>query len=126
MRMLLAQRIRWVRGTTDEWRRYGWRRATWQSIVGMLVSVPGIGYAALWGTMSARALLSHGWHLDCRYLLLAAFWSAYQGFSVRNMGWKIVLFEMSLIPEAVFNLVRNYWLVRSILASYLSSARAWT
>lgn len=125
MRMLLDQRIRWVRGTVDEWRRYGWCRATWQSIMGMLLSVPAIGYMALWGAVSARAVLSHGAHLDYRYLVLAAFWSAYQGFSVRHMGWKVVLFEMALIPEAMFNLVRNYWLVRSIVASYLSSTRAW-
>jgi len=126
MRMLLAQRIRWVRGTVDEWRRYGWSKATWQSIMGMILSVPGAAYVALWGTVSARALLSHGAHLDYRYLLLAAFWSAYQGFSVRSMGWKVVLFEMALVPEVLFNVVRNYWLVRSILASYVHSARAWS
>lgn len=126
IRMLLAQRIRWVRGTVDEWRRYGWCRATRLSITGMILSVPGIGYAALWGTMSARAFITHGAHLDYRYLLLAAFWSAYQGLAVRHMGWKVVLFEMTLVPEAMFNLVRNYWLIRSILASYLSNTRTWT
>jgi hypothetical protein len=46
----------------------------------ILSSVPGIGYAAVWGTMSARALILHGAHLDYRYALLAAFWSIYQGF----------------------------------------------
>ena len=126
MQMLLAQRIRWVRGTVDEWRRYGWCRATRLSIMGMILWAPGIGFAALWGTMSARAFITHDAHLDYRYLLLTAFWSAYQGLSVRHMGWKVVLFEMALVPEAMFNLVRNYWLVRSILASYLSGTRAWT
>jgi len=125
MRMLLAQRIRWVRGTVDEWRRYGWCRATRLSIIGMILSVPGIGYAALWGTISARALMRHGAHLDYRYALLAAFWSTYQGFSVRHMGSKVILFEMALIPEMLFNLVRNYWLLRSVLASYLGGTRAW-
>lgn len=126
MRLLIAQRVRWVRGTVDEWRRYGWGQATWLSIITMILSVPGIGYAALWGTLSVRAYLYHGLHLDYRYLLLALFWSVYQGFSVRNMGWKIVIFEMILLPEAIFNLVRNYWLVRSIPASYLGRTRTWT
>jgi cellulose synthase/poly-beta-1,6-N-acetylglucosamine synthase-like glycosyltransferase len=125
MRMLLAQRIRWVRGTVDEWRRYGWCQATYLSIIGMLLSVPGIGYAALWATLSLHAFIAHGVHPDYRFLLLAAFWSAYQGFSVRHMGYKVVLFEMALIPEMIFNLVRNYWLLRSILASYAASNRAW-
>lgn len=125
MRMLLAQRIRWVRGTVDEWRRYGWCRATYLSIIGMLLSVPGIGYAALWTTLSVHAFIAHGVHPDYRFLLLAVFWSVYQGFSVRHMGYKIVLFEMALIPEMIFNLVRDYWLLRSILASYSASKRAW-
>jgi biofilm PGA synthesis N-glycosyltransferase PgaC len=125
MRMLLAQRIRWVRGTVDEWRRHGWCRATCFSIMGMAFSIPGILYAALWGAVSVRALILHGTHLDYRYALLAAFWSLYQGFSVRHMGYKVVLFEMALVPEALFNLARNYWLLRSVLASYLGSARAW-
>jgi cellulose synthase/poly-beta-1,6-N-acetylglucosamine synthase-like glycosyltransferase len=125
MRMLLAQRIRWVRGTVDEWRRYGWCHATYLSIVGMLLSVPGIGYAALWITLSVHAFIAHGVHPDYRFLLLAVFWSVYQGFSVRHMGYKVVLFEMALIPEMIFNLVRNYWLLRSILASYAASKRAW-
>jgi hypothetical protein len=72
-----------------------------------------------------HAFIAHGVHPDYRFLLLAAFWSAYQGFSVRHMGYKVVLFEMALIPEMIFNLVRNYWLLRSILASYAASNRAW-
>jgi cellulose synthase/poly-beta-1,6-N-acetylglucosamine synthase-like glycosyltransferase len=125
MRMLLAQRIRWVRGTVDEWRRYGWCRATYLSIIGMLLSVPGIGYTALWATLSARTFITHGVHPDYRFLLLAAFWSVYQGFSVRHMSYKVVLFEMALIPELLFNLVRNYWLLRSVFASYVAGKREW-
>jgi hypothetical protein len=41
------------------------------------------------------------------------------------MGCKVILFEMALLPEAIFNLVRNYWLLRSVLASYLGNAREW-
>lgn len=125
MRMLIAQRVRWVRGTVDEWRRYGWCHATYQSIIGMMLSIPTMLYIALWGTVSVRALMIHGAHLDYRYALLAVFWSLYQGFSARQMGYKIILFEMALVPEVLFNLVRNYWVLKSVLASYLGSARAW-
>ena len=125
MRMLLAQRVRWVRGTVDEWRRYGWCRETYLSITGMILAAPGILYTALWGTVSIRAFILRGAHLDYRYVWLAVFWSLYQGFSVRKMGYKIVLFEMALIPELLFNIVRNYWVLKSVLASYLGSVRAW-
>jgi cellulose synthase/poly-beta-1,6-N-acetylglucosamine synthase-like glycosyltransferase len=107
MRMLLAQRTRWARGTVDEWRRYGWCQATWLSILGAILSLPETGYEALVGIM------------------LAAVWSAYQGLSVRHLGWKVVLFEMALIPEFIFNLIRTYWFMRSLVASYLGTARAW-
>jgi cellulose synthase/poly-beta-1,6-N-acetylglucosamine synthase-like glycosyltransferase len=125
MRMLLAQRIRWVRGTVDEWRRYGWCRATGISIIGSVFTLPAILYTALWSAVSVRAFILHGVHPDYRYALFAAVWSLYQGFSVRHMGYKVVLFEMALVPEVLFNLVRNYWLLRSVLASYLGGARAW-
>jgi len=32
---------------------------------------------------------------------------------------------MALVPEAIFNLIRSYWLMRSVLASYLGGTRAW-
>jgi cellulose synthase/poly-beta-1,6-N-acetylglucosamine synthase-like glycosyltransferase len=125
MQMLLAQRTRWARGTVDEWRRYGWCRATWLSIFGVILSLPETGYEALVGAMLVRALVSGSAGGDARFLLLAAVWSAYQGLSVRHLGWKVVLFEMALIPEAIFNLIRTYWFMRSLAASYLGRARAW-
>jgi len=121
MRMLLAQRTRWARGTVDEWRRYGWCQATWLSIL----SLPETGYEALVGIMLARALIAGSAGGDARFLPLAAVWSAYQGLSVRHLGWKVVLFEMALIPEFIFNLIRTYWFMRSLVASYLGTARAW-
>jgi len=125
LHMLLAQRVRWVRGTVDEWRRYGWRRQTYLSIIGMILAVPEILYTALWVIVSVKAFTSHGRHPDYRYALLAIFWSLYQGFSVRRMGYKIILFEMALLPEALFNLIRNYWVLKSIMAAYLGNTRSW-
>jgi cellulose synthase/poly-beta-1,6-N-acetylglucosamine synthase-like glycosyltransferase len=123
MRMLNAQRFRWVRGTIAEWRRYGWCRATWLSIVQVLWGLGGIGYAALWTAISLTVITAHHGGLDPRYLLvLAGFWSAYQGIIVRRLGWRVVLFEMSLIPEIAFNLLRNYWLIKSVAAAYLTRA----
>lgn len=126
MPMLLAQRTRWVRGTVDEWRRYGWCKATWLSMLSMIAGITGAGYAGAWIGVSVAGLAAHGWEPDPRYLLLAGFWSAYQGWSVKHMGWKVIAFEAALLPEAAFNLVRNYWLARAIIASYLGRAPAWS
>ena len=121
LRMLNAQRFRWIRGTVAEWRRYGWCRATCLSIVQVLCGLGGVGYAALWAAASITAITAHG-AVDPRYLALAGFWSAYQGLVVRRLGWRIVLFEMALVPEIAFNLLRNYWLIKSVLAAYLTPA----
>ena len=117
LRTLIDQRTRWVRGTVDEWRRYGWCRATWLSIVGMLVGLLGIAYAGIWLTSSIIGMAAHG-GTPVQFLLLATFWSLYQGWQVRHRGWRIILWEIVLLPEAVFNLIRNYWLIRAIAASY--------
>ncbi len=125
LHMLLAQRVRWLRGTVDEWRRYGWCQATWLSITQVIYQLVSVAYLAIWLPFAAHAVLSGG-QAESRYLAVGAFWAAYQGFSVRQLGWKVVLFEMALLPEALFNLVRNYWLAKSILASYRGSRRAWS
>jgi cellulose synthase/poly-beta-1,6-N-acetylglucosamine synthase-like glycosyltransferase len=126
MRALLAQRTRWVRGTVDEWRRYGWCRETRASIAGMAATVAGLLYTLAWASWSAREIGLHGWHPDPRYLVLAAFWSLYQGASVRHMGWRTVLVEAALLPELAFGAVRYWWLARSVVASYRRTGRAWS
>ncbi|HMG62885.1 MAG TPA: glycosyltransferase family 2 protein, partial [Streptosporangiaceae bacterium] len=126
MTMLLAQRTRWVRGTVDEWRRYGWCEATWLSIAGMIAGIAGTAYAGVWIGVTVAGAAAHGWHANPRYLLLAVFWSLYQGWSVKHMGWKVVLFEMALLPEAAFNVVRNYWLLAAVVKSYAGRAPAWS
>ena len=77
------------------------------------------------GTILIRAFISRSGTVDYRFLPLAAIWAAYQGLSVRHLGWKVVMFEMALILEAIFNLIRSYWFIRSVLASYLGGTRAW-
>ena len=125
LRMLTAQRTRWARGTIDEWRRYGWCHATWVSITQTLLTVPATAGIGWWSTMSAHSLIYHGVHLDHRLPLFVIIWSVYQGYSVRHMGYKVILFEMLMIPEVMYNLIRNYWIFKSVIASYLSSTRSW-
>jgi cellulose synthase/poly-beta-1,6-N-acetylglucosamine synthase-like glycosyltransferase len=126
LRMLIAQRVRWLRGTFDEWRRYGWCKATRLSILSTGVCTAGIIYTAVWLSLSIRPLIAQVGRVDHQSLILVFFWSAYQGVSVRHMGWKIVLFEMILVPEIIFSLLRSYWLVKSIFASYRRKKSQWS
>ena len=122
MRALNAQRFRWIRGTISEWRRYGWCKATWLSMLQVMSGLAGMGYAALWVSVSIAVISAHHGAVDPWYLALAGFWSLYQGLVVWPLGWRVVLFEMALLPEVAFNLLRNYWLLRSIAAAYLTRA----
>jgi cellulose synthase/poly-beta-1,6-N-acetylglucosamine synthase-like glycosyltransferase len=126
LRMLIAQRTRWVRGTVDEWRRYGWRRSTALSIAGLFAAAAGLVYTAIWAIVSARGVVIHGGQFDYRYLALSVFWSIYQGLAVWRLGRKAILLEMLLLPEVAFNILRYFWLARSIAASYRGSRRAWS
>jgi cellulose synthase/poly-beta-1,6-N-acetylglucosamine synthase-like glycosyltransferase len=121
-RMLNAQRFRWISGTVREWRRYGWCHATWLSIVQVLAGLGGIAYTALWAGVSAALIARHHGGIDPRYLALAGFWALYQGWIVRSLGWRMVIWEIALLPELAFNLLRNYWLLRSLAAAYLTRA----
>jgi len=125
LRDLLAQRERWVRGTVDVLRGRGVTRHTWQSIAAILLGVVGIAYTALWLTLSATAAGRHGWQVDPRYLWLAGFWSVYQAVSVRHLGWKAMAVEAAVLPELLFNMARNYWLVSSIVKSFAAKSAAW-
>jgi cellulose synthase/poly-beta-1,6-N-acetylglucosamine synthase-like glycosyltransferase len=126
VRMLLAQRGRWVRGTVDELRRRGVTRHTWTSIAALALGVAGIAYTVVWLSLSARATVAHGFTYDPRYGLLVAFWAAYQVLTVRHLGWRAVLVEAVVLPELAFTFLRNYWLVTSVARSYLSRASAWS
>ena len=125
MKSLIDQRIRWVRGTVDEWRRYGWCKATRLSIIGMILGFAGTLYTVLWLTVSVNSIAGHGKGLDPRYLLLALFWAVYRVWQVRHSGLRIIMWEAALLPEWAFNLVRTYWLVQGITASYLGRAATW-
>lgn len=126
LRMLLAQRTRWTRGTVDEWRRYGWCRATWVSICSMILGLAGLAYSALWITVFAMHL-AHGGSFapDPRFLALGGFWMLYQGWAARSLGWRIMLFEALILPETIFGFVHWYWVIKSIAMSYTSRAQAW-
>jgi len=126
LRMLLAQRHRWVRGTVDEWRRYGFgHEAVRRSAAGMILALGVFAYT--WGWLATASWrLAHGGHADPRYLLLLASWVAYQGLTVRAMGWKIVLFEMTVLPGQLYSLLRTFWIVRAIAASYRRRSAEWS
>ncbi|MFE2910830.1 hypothetical protein [Kitasatospora indigofera] len=49
----------------------------------------------------------------------------YPALRVRKLGWKAMLVEALILPELVFNVVRTYWLVSSILKSYMTRVSAW-
>ncbi|MFJ6484407.1 glycosyltransferase family 2 protein [Streptomyces sp. NPDC091682] len=125
LRELIQQRERWSRGTVDALRARGWTKFTWHSISTLILGLLGAAYILGWGTTQLVAAAKHGFSTQPILLLLFAFWIVYPALRVRNMGWKAMLVEALLIPELVFTLVRTYWLVSSIIKSYVTRVSAW-
>ncbi len=125
---LVRQRQRWVRGTVDTLRQRGWAKHTWMSIMSIIVGIVGFLYMIAWMGMTLSASLRHGLHVHPAYLALPVFWSAYSAWTVRHLGVRSVLVEACLLPEFLFNLLRAYWLIASVLVSYTSRRRpaAWS
>jgi cellulose synthase/poly-beta-1,6-N-acetylglucosamine synthase-like glycosyltransferase len=125
LRELVQQRERWMRGTVDTLRQRGWTRHTWYSTLTILMGFVGFAYSIGWGLVSLGLMARHGYLFDPVWFALIAFWAVYAGFRVRHLGWKAVLVECALLPEVLFSIVRNYWLLSSVAKSYLTRVSAW-
>ncbi|WHM37272.1 glycosyltransferase family 2 protein [Streptomyces sp. BPTC-684] len=126
LRELIQQRERWSRGTVDTLRRRGWTKFTWHSITTLILGILGSAYVLGWGSTHLVMAVKQGFtNMPLVFLLLFAFWIVYPALRVRNLGWKAMLVEAALIPELVFTVVRSYWLVSSIVKSYVTRVSAW-
>jgi cellulose synthase/poly-beta-1,6-N-acetylglucosamine synthase-like glycosyltransferase len=125
LRELIQQRERWSRGTVDTLRRHGWTKFTWHSITTIIVGLVGFIYIFAWGGRQLVMVAQHGLAQHPLFWALFAFWIIYPALRVRNLGWKAMLVEALLIPELVYTVVRAYWLVSSILKSYVTRVSAW-
>ncbi len=125
LRELIQQRERWSRGTVDTLRRRGWTKFTWHSILTMIIGLFGFAYIMLWGWKQLLVVALHGFGEIPLLWALFAFWIVYPAIMVRNLGWKAMLVESLILPELVYTVVRAYWLVSSIIKSYVTRVSAW-
>lgn len=125
LRELIQQRERWGRGTVDTLRSRGWTKFTWHSIASMIMGLVGAVYILGWGTTQLVKAAASGFVQSPIFLALFVFWIVYPALRVRNLGWKAMLVEALLIPELVYAVVRTYWLVLSVVKSYVTRVSAW-
>ncbi|MFH8409775.1 glycosyltransferase family 2 protein [Streptomyces sp. NPDC018019] len=125
LRELIQQRERWSRGTVDTLRGRGWTKFTWHSISTMVLGLIGAAYILGWGSTQLAMAVKHGFAQQPLFWALFGFWIVYPALRVRNLGWKAMLVEGLLIPELVYTVVRTYWLVSSIVKSYVTRVSAW-
>lgn len=125
LRELIQQRERWSRGTVDTLRRRGWTKFTWHSISTMIAGLIGSAYILGWGSTHLVKAAMHGFAHSPLLLALLSFWIVYPALRVRNLGWKAMLVEAILLPELVYTVVRTYWLVSSIVKSYVTRVTSW-
>ncbi|MEV6397230.1 glycosyltransferase family 2 protein [Streptomyces sp. NPDC051907] len=125
LRELIQQRERWSRGTVDALRARGWTKFTWHTIITLILGLIGAAYILGYGGTQLVMAAKHGFSEQPIFFALFAFWIIYPALRVRSLGWKAMLVEALLIPELVFTVVRTYWLVSSIVKSYVTRVSAW-
>ncbi|MDH6137852.1 cellulose synthase/poly-beta-1,6-N-acetylglucosamine synthase-like glycosyltransferase [Kitasatospora sp. MAA4] len=125
LRELIQQRERWSRGTVDTLRSRGFTKFTWHSITTMIMGLFGAAYILGWGSTRLVSAAQHGFSNSPFMWALFSFWIIYPALRVRNLGWKAMIVEAILLPELVYTVVRTYWLVASIVKSYVTRVSAW-
>lgn len=125
LRELIQQRERWTRGTVDTLRRRGVTRFTWHSIATLALAVIGGAYVLGFGAAQVAMWLKAGFTASPVFLALIVFWCVYPALRVTKLGWKAMLVEAVLLPELVYMVVRTYWMLSSLVKSYLTRVSAW-
>lgn len=126
LKSLIKQRTRWVRGTVDELRRRGLRKSTASGIAALLIGTLGTLLVAMWGAWNIHRVATQGIGLDPKSLLLwGSAYPLYQAWLVRQLGWRAVLVEILVVPELIFGVLRQYWLYKSIILSFVSNTHTW-
>ncbi|MFC5906721.1 glycosyltransferase [Streptacidiphilus monticola] len=125
LRELIQQRERWTRGTVDTLRRRGVTRFTWHSIATVVMAVVGGAYVLGFGAEQVAERLRHGFVASPIFVALIAFWIIYPALRVVKLGWKAMLVEALLLPELVYTVVRTYWMLSSLVKSYVTRVSSW-
>jgi len=125
LRELIQQRERWTRGTVDTLRGRGVTRFTWHSIATLFLGLLGAAYLLGFSSVQAAEWAVSGFQFSWVLWVLTGFWMIYPALRVTNLGWKAMLVEAALVPELVFNVVRVYWLLSSLVKSYMTRVSSW-
>jgi len=117
---LMKQRTRWVYGTINELRRRGWKPETRGSIVTMWYAVLSIPLFHLWPTLIVLHFVYGNPVIEDFWFMI--FVMSYQGYSVKRLGWRMVLLASLVLPDLLFGYVRHAWILKSLFKSYVASA----
>jgi biofilm PGA synthesis N-glycosyltransferase PgaC len=124
VRALWRQRLRWMRGTFEELQREGWRAHTRRDILMQFLSAGAIGLRLLWVTAIGLTIFMSG-HLEFApiWLVPTVIMAAERMKSVWNLGWRARLTAGSLLPDELYQMLREAYMTR---AAYLALRRkAW-
>jgi cellulose synthase/poly-beta-1,6-N-acetylglucosamine synthase-like glycosyltransferase len=113
---LMKQRFRWTHGTINELRRRGWHRETRASIMTMWYALLSVFIFHAWPVLFV-------YHLLFEDVVVQDFWfiglvMIFQAVSVHRLGWKMMLVAGLMVPDLIFGVIRNAWVVKSFFHSY--------
>lgn len=122
VRSLYKQRIRWVGGTVDELRRYGWRKETRFSIITMVFGTLTIPIYYLWFYFLWMDITYGISWFDMFYIACMCLWA---GIALYSLGKRAFLLGLLLVLEVPYNIIRHTWIGLSLCKSFFGRARDW-
>lgn len=126
IRQLWRQRLRWERGTLDELRREGWRPYTRRDVLARLATFGNIALRCLWlSAVGVAVWLGAELSLHPIWLVPIAVITAERVATAWPLGWKARLIAASFIPDELYGVLREAWILRSTWLSVRGARISW-
>ena len=126
VRDLWRQRLRWERGTLDELRREGWRPYTRRDVYARAATFGYMSLRCLWvSAIGASIWLGAHVSFQAIWLVPIAVMAAERVLTTWALGWKERLIAASLVPDELYGLLRESWILRSAWLSLRGARCGW-
>ena len=120
-----AQRLRWARGTLDELVRRGWAKHTRKNMLAHVWAYFVVTLRWLWLSLMVSSAAFTGFAFSWVWLLPLPIILAERISSVWPLGWKARLLAASWIPDELYQVLWEAYMVHALWASWRKRAVAW-
>lgn len=123
---LWRQRLRWERGTLDELRREGWQQYTRRDVCARLATFGNMAIRSLWvAAIGVTIWLGSPVSFRPIWVVPLVVVAVERVLTVWPLGWRERLLAASFVPDALYGLLREAWVLRSAWLSLGAGRSTW-